>query len=138
MTVAALLMGLAIAATPVADDTAKAKKYEITFEGTTKDLQKGKSGKFEMCIKPAEGYKVSNEAPLKIKLASDGLGLSKKTLKTKDAKEKWDKSPAFKVDFSADSEGNQTIDVNATFFVCDVKICERKTEKLSVPVSVRQ
>lgn len=136
MSAAALLLGLALSATPVADDAAK--KYEISFDGTTKDVKKGAKGTFSMSIKPAEGYKVSNEAPLKIKLDSKGLALAKKTLKTKDAKEKWEKSPAFAVDFSADAAGAQTIDVKATFFVCDVKICERKTEKLSVPVSVRQ
>jgi len=138
MTAAALLLGLALSATPVADDAAEAKKYEISFEGTTSDVSKGAKGTFSMCIKPSEGYKISNEAPLKIKLDSKGLALAKTLLKTKDAKKKWDKSPEFAVGFGADAEGAQSIDVDATFFVCDVKICERKTEKISVPVSVRQ
>lgn len=136
MTAAAFLLGLALTSTPVADKAEK--KYEISFDGTTKDVRKGKDGTFAMSIKPADGYKVSNEAPLKIKLASKGLGLEKSMLKTKDAKEKWEKSPSFAVGFSAKESGPQTIDVKATFFVCDVKICERKSEKLSVPVSVRQ
>ena len=69
---------------------------------------------------------------------SPTLLLKKSLLRTKDAKEKWEKSPSFAVGFSADEAGPQTIDVKATFFVCDVKICERKSEKISVPVSVRQ
>jgi len=136
MSAAALLLGLALSASPAAEGADK--KYDISFEGTTSEVQVGKSGTFAIAIKPKEGFKVSNEAPLKIKLASSGLALKKKVLKTKDAKEKWDKSPAFAVPFSADKDGAQTIDVNATFFVCDIKICERKTEKVSVPVSVRQ
>lgn len=137
MSAAAVLLGFALASTPVADDAAK--KYEISFDGTTKDVKQGAAGTFSMSIQPAEGYKVSHEAPLKIELDSEGLGLKKKTLKTKDAADKkWDKSPKFAVGFSADDAGEQSIDVKATFFVCDVKICERKTEKLRVPVSVRQ
>lgn len=136
MSAAALVLGLFMAATPVADGADK--KYEITFEGTTKDVKMGKDGTFAIAIKPMPGFKVSNEAPLKIKLASAGLELKKKLLRTKDAKEKWDKSPAFAVNFGAPAAGQQTIDVNATFFVCDVKICERKSEKLSIPVSVTQ
>ena len=30
-----------------------------------------------------------------------------------------------------------SIEVDASFFVCDANICERKKEKVSVPVSVR-
>lgn len=136
MSAAALLLGLAISVTPAADEADK--KYDISFEGTTADVQKGKAGTFALVIKPKPGFKVSNEAPLKIKLESSGLALKKTVLKTGDAKEKWDKSPAFAVGFSADKDGQQAIEVDATFFVCDIKICERKTEKVSVPVSVRQ
>ena len=61
MSVTAVLLGLALtAATPVSDDAEK--KYEISFEGTTADVQQGKAGTFAMVIKPAEGFKVSNEA----------------------------------------------------------------------------
>ena len=71
-----------------------------------------------------------------MKLSSDGLKLKKNVLKSKDAKAKWEKSPEFAVAFGAEKSGAQKVDVNATFFVCDVKICERKTEKLTVAVSV--
>jgi hypothetical protein len=139
MSVTAVLLGLALTtATPV-DDAPEGKKYELSFEGTTADLAKGGSGTFALAIKPAPGFKVSNEAPLKIKLASEGLALKKTALSTGDATEKgWTQAPAFAVGFAADKEGQQAIQVDATFFVCDVRICERKTEKVSVPVSVRQ
>ena len=139
MSVSALLLGLVLtAATPV-DDSAEPKKYELSFEGTTADVQKGAGGTLALAIKPAPGFKVSTEAPLKIKLASEGLALKKTALASGDAKDKaWKTAPAFAVGFAADTEGEQAIEVDATFFVCDVRICERKTEKVSVPVSVRQ
>jgi hypothetical protein len=130
------LGALAQTATP-AGDTSAAKKYTIDVSKTTSDVKAGAGGTFALHIQAAAGFKVSHEAPLKITLQSDGLKLAKSALGAADAKDKKATSPEFEVKFGADAAGQKKIEVDATFFVCDDKICERKKETLSVPVSVR-
>ena len=127
------LFTLGLVATAEAAD----KKYSIDLSKTTKQVKPSEKGMFYMHIKPAEGYKVSKEAPLKIKLTSPALDLHKKKLSVKDAKDAKAKGAEFGVKFVASKEGDTSIEVDATFFVCDENICERKKEKLTVPVSVR-
>jgi len=132
-----LLFAFALAAG--ADDNAAppAKNYSIDLAGTTREVQAGKKGELRLAIKAADGYKVSAEAPLKIGLEAQGLDLSKKQLGHGDAKDKKSTSPEFAVAFGAAAAGEKSILVDAMFFVCNEKICERKTEKVTVPVSVR-
>ncbi len=130
-----LVAGLLASAQP---NTADAdKKYEIDVSATTKQVKPGDSGMFHMHIKPAKGYKVSTDAPLKIQLASKDLKLHKDKLSVKDAKDSKAKAPEFGVKFGAPSECSASIEVDASFFVCDANICERKKEKISIPVAVR-
>ena len=131
-----ILVSLLAVAVPAAANAAD-KKYSIDFSKTTKSVKPGDKGLFYMHIKPAKGFKVSTEAPLKIKLDSGALELHKKKLSVKDAKDKKAEAPEFGVKFGAPTAGETSIDVDATFFVCDENICERKTEKVSVPVAVR-
>lgn len=130
-----LVAGLLASAQPNA--AAEDKKYEIDVSHTTKEIKPGDSGMFHLLIKPAEGFKVSTEAPLKIELASKELKLHKSQLTVKDAKDMKAKSPEFGVKFGAPNACSTSIEVNASFFVCDENICERKKEKISVPVAVR-
>jgi hypothetical protein len=128
----------ALALTAGADNAAPApKNYTLDLAGTTKEVQAGKKGELKLLIKAAEGYKVSAEAPLKIGLEASGLDLAKKQLGIGDAKDKKSTSPEFAVAFGAGEAGDKSILVDATFFVCNDKICERKMEKVTVPVSVR-
>lgn len=113
------------------------KNFSFDTTGTSQDVQAGKPGTFRLQIKAAEGYHVSAEAPLKIGLTGEGLDLAKKQLGHDDAKDKKAASPEFTVGFGSGAAGAKTINVEATFFVCSEKLCERKAEKLSVPVSVR-
>lgn len=130
-----LLAGLLASAQPNAN--AADKKYSIDVSETTKAVKPGEDGMFRLHIKAADGFKVSTEAPLKIALDSKELKLHKTKLSVKDAKDKTAKSPEFGVKFVAPNECSTSIEVDASFFVCDENICERKKEKLSIPVSVR-
>jgi hypothetical protein len=115
-----------------------AKNYTLDTSGTSQEVQTGKSGNLKLSIKPAAGYHVSPDAPLKIGLAADsGLELSKKTLGHDDAKDKKSEAPEFDVKFGALETGKKAITVDATFFVCNPKLCERKTEKLQVAINVK-
>lgn len=134
-----LLLGLALSTAQPKGLTTETKgdKFSIDVSETTMSVKPGENGKFVLQIKAAEGYKVSDEAPLKIKIASDGVSLSKNKLGSKDAKPRKFTSPTFKVPFTAKDAVQTSIDVNASFFVCDVKICERRTAKLAIPISVK-
>jgi hypothetical protein len=132
--IALFCAGLALASESKESAT---KNYTIDTSGTSQQVQPGKQGTLRLHIKAAEGYKVSPEAPLKIALTGDGVDLTKTKLGHDDAKDKKSEAPEFNVAFSSASAGDKKIVVDASFFVCNEKICERKTEKLSVPVSVR-
>lgn len=113
------------------------KKYTLDFSKTTQQVQPGSPGMFWMQIQAAPGFKVSQEAPLKIALQGEGVKLDKSNLGVSDSKDKKADSPEFGVKFATEGAGDKAITVDATFFVCDDKICERKKEKVTVPVSVR-
>ena len=130
MSAAALLfIGFAAVASP--------KNYTIDLSQTTKEVKPGQNGTLYLQIVPADGFKVSPDAPLKINLAAQGLKLHKTQLGHEDAKDKKSISPEFGVRFAASEQGDKSIDVDATFFVCDEKICERKQEKLTVAINVK-
>ncbi len=130
-----LVAGLLASAQP--NTAAEDKKYTVDVSQTTKQVKPGDNGMFHLHIKPADGYKVSTEAPLKIELESKDLKLHKSKLTVKDAKDTKAKAPEFGVKFGAPQECSASIEVNASFFVCDENICERKKEKISIPVAVR-
>jgi hypothetical protein len=126
---ALLFVGLATIANP--------KNYTIDTSQTTQEVKAGGNGTLHLQIIPANGFKVSPEAPLKINLSAEGLKLNQSALGHDDAKDKKSTSPEFGVKFGAPEQGGKSIQVDATFFVCDEKICERKTEKLSVAINVK-
>lgn len=135
----ALLITAAFAGPAAAkDEGGEAKKnYAIDTSGTTTVVKPGTDGTLKLQIKPADGYKVSAEAPLKIALSSDQVKLAKEQLGHKDAAEKEAPAPTFTVPFSASKNGKGTISADAMFFICSETICERKTEKLTVAVDVK-
>ena len=134
----ALLITAAFAGPAAAKDEGEAKKnYAIDTSGTTTVVKPGTDGTLKLQIKPASGYKVSAEAPLKIALSSEQVKLSKEKLGHKDATEKEAEAPTFTVPFSASKNGKGTISADAMFFICSETICERKTEKLTVAVDVK-
>lgn len=132
-----ILLAAALAVAAEGNGAAPAKNYTLTFDGTTKEVQAGKKGELKLLIKATEGYHVSNEAPLKIGLDGQGVDLAKKQLGRDDAKDKKSEAPEFAVSFGAAAAGDKSIVVDALFFVCNEKICERKTEKVTVAVAVK-
>ncbi len=130
----ALVLGIAVLGSP-ADQTTK--KYTLDLSQTTKEVKTGQSGLLYLHIVPEPGYHVSPEAPLKINLTADGLKLHKTQLGHDDAKDKKSEAPEFGVKFATKEQGDKSIAVDATFFVCDEKICERRQEKLTVAINVK-
>ena len=113
------------------------KPYSLKTKGTTTQVKKGAQGKFALQIIPAKGFKVSREAPMKIKLKSDGLTLEKSKLGQKDVINKKGDFSQFNVPFGTPASGSQSVAANAVFFICNENICQRKVEKLEVAVTVK-
>lgn len=116
--------------------SAEDPRYRFDASRTTAEVAKGQKGLFAFQIRAAEGYYVSLKAPLKITLAAKGLTLEQSTLIAKHAKAE-SKSPEFEVGFAAEQPGKQQIAVDAVFFLCSDKICERQRGAVTVPVEVR-
>lgn len=136
MIAAAVLVALTLVSQPK-EEAAPTKKYTLDLSKTTAELKAGSAGQFWLQIQAAEGYKVSTEAPLKIALSSEGLKLHKTSLSATDAKDQKATSPEFGVKFGAEQAGERKIEVEATFFVCDAKICERQKDKVTALVNVK-
>ena len=112
------------------------KPYTLKTKGTTTQVKKGAKGAYALQIIPAKGFKVSREAPMKIKLKSSGLKLEKSKLGQKDVHDKKSTDVSFQVGFDAPKTGGQSVDANAVFFICNENICQRKVEKVKVAISV--
>lgn len=130
-------LGWALAAgTPAAKDDAK--NYSVDVSGTTDKVQVGSKGKVAIHLRPGKGYKVNEKGPLKLELSgTEILALEKSKLVRSDAQGKVT-SPKFACGFDAQKQGKDTITVDATFVLCDVKgtICEMKKERVEVAVRV--
>ncbi len=116
---------------------AEGKRYTLDLSKTSKAVKSGASGRFHLKIAAGEGFKVSPEAPLKIGLAGDELKLAKRSLRHEDAKDPTSGSPEFEVAFKAQAAGTHALVVDVSFFVCDDKLCERQSEKVTVPIEVK-
>ena len=118
---------------PSADDT----KYKIELNGTTTEVGAGEKGRLRLRIQPAEGFKISSEAPLKIGLEANLVQMEKDALGHQDAEDAKSTSPVFSVGFSTKAAGNAKIVANAMFFVCDETMCERRRETVTVAINVK-
>ena len=80
MKIAAVTLGFLLVS-PTATE-GDGKNYEFDVSETSQQVSRGDEGTFQLRIQARPGFKVSQEAPLKITLRSDGLALKKKLLKT--------------------------------------------------------
>jgi hypothetical protein len=140
---AVLAASIALFAAPLAwaksdkGDEAAAKSYQLDTSGTTTTVTSGGAGVLKLQIKPAAGYKVSFDAPLKIALTSAELKLSKADLGKADVEDKKGPVARFSVPFEAAGSGNGTIAAEASFFICSDTVCERKVDRITVAVEVK-
>jgi hypothetical protein len=110
------------------------KAYQV--EAPAARVKAGAKGKATIHIQVKAGSHVSEEAPLKIALKSDGLKLDKELLRTPDIVEGKGASPRFEVPFTAAKPGAQSIEATMNFVVCTKELCERESETVKIPVSV--
>jgi hypothetical protein len=130
---AALALGLT-ALPALAED---AKAYALDTQGTTTKLKPGAAGQFRLAIKPAAGHYVSPDAPFKITLAGEAVSVDKATVARADLDDPKAKAPSLKVGLKGAQAGEGKVTADVQFFLCNESVCERKTEKVTVAVSVK-
>ena len=111
------------------------KRYKVETPATT--VKVGETAKASLRIVASAGSHVSDEAPLKIKLTGAGVKLAKDTLRTEDIAEGKGASPRFEVAVVGDRKGEGSVTAEMTFIVCTKELCERESEKVTIPVTVQ-
>lgn len=101
-------------------------------------LKNGKSAELSLRIKAHEGWKLSLEAPLSIKLtAPDNLKLKKAKLGAADASgDKKGTDVRFPTTVTAAAKGKGTVQAKIVYFMCTEEVCKRFTAKKEVALQV--
>lgn len=93
------------------------------------------TAEIQIKVKP-EGH-ISEEAPLKVKLAPKNAQVAKDKLAKSDATYK-DGGASVPVPFTAGADkGAASIDADVSFYICAKEICEKHDRKVSIPVTVQ-
>ncbi|MBN2358927.1 MAG: hypothetical protein JXR83_05705 [Deltaproteobacteria bacterium] len=112
--------------------------YDIDVSASTRQLKVGERGKIVIAIVPSADRKVHKQAPISIDLrAPAGIVLDKAKLGRSDITKDSEKRLELSVGFVAKSGGEQSVEANATFFICTDKWCQRMTERIVIPVHVQ-
>jgi hypothetical protein len=112
--------------------------YNIDVAASTKQLKVGERGKVVIAIVPGAGRKVHKQAPLSIDLrAPAGIVLDKAKLGRADITQDSETRLELTVGFAAKTGGEQSVEANATFFICTDKWCQRMTDRIVIPVNVQ-
>lgn len=141
MTTGLLAIALFLCRTAPAEEVDPATLYELSTEGTSKSVRAGQQGTFVLTIRTRGNSHVSDEAPLKLELASASLKLNKAKLVLADSVAKKEPGkqyaePRFEVPFTAAAAGKTTLEGKLSFFICTEKLCARQQKTLSIPVDV--
>ena len=116
---------------------------EISTEGTSAQVARGKDGLLVVTIRAKGDSHISDEAPLKMSLSGKDVVWSKSEMTRKDAHAD-PKSPAgakypnpqFVVPFKVSGE-SATVQVDVTFFLCTKDLCARQQKTVALPLTVK-
>ena len=111
-------------------------EYRFLLEGTSEAIELGSFGAVRITVAPRSDKKLNLKSPLRIELEAEGLVLDKAQLGAADAIEA-ERRVSFETRFEGTREGPTQLKVQATFFICDERVCERRTESRTVAVTVR-
>jgi len=138
-TILVAVAGLAISLAAVGEEKkGRGVDYDIDISASSKQLKVGERGKIVIAIVPGADRKVHKQAPLSIDLRSPaGIVLDKAKLGRSDITQDSEKRLELTVGFAAKTGGEQSVEANATFFICTDKWCQRMTERVVIPVNVQ-
>jgi hypothetical protein len=132
----ALMCWLALSAA-ANDGLATEKDFKVTSDGTAAKVKAGQKGALVVNVVALNGFKVSQETPFSLKLAAtDGVKLDAQTFARKDLVDSNAKDPQVKTFFTGAAKGEQTVNVDVTFFLCSDKLCQRMTAKHTIKLNI--
>ena len=113
--------------------------YDVSTDGSSQKVKAGEKGKLVITFKTKDGSHISDEAPLKIEVASKEAKVEKDKLTLADNVAKKEAGakyvdPRFEVPFTVAAAGKASIDAKLTFFVCTDKVCARQQKTMTVAV----
>lgn len=111
-------------------------EYRVSLEGTSAELVLGARGELRFSIEARADKKVNLKSPLRVELTSEQLRFDQARLEAKDAQGD-ERAVRFSTRFQADAAGPASLSLRALFFICDDRVCERKTVSLEHLVQVR-
>ena len=123
-----------------ADDGKKEgdRPYIIAPAAEPAPVATGKPCQYRLSITPKAPWHLKTTTPLKVQLASTaGLKLTKTTLTWQDAAESTGDAKAVQTGCEGAKAGMQKVDADLSFFLCTDEICQRQTDKVSLPVQVQ-
>lgn len=130
-----LLCGAALAE---GKDRATKDDYRLDTSSTTSELEVGKEGTFSIVIEPKNGTKIHPQAPLEVKLGSPaGVKVAKGKLGRGDVQDKEAKSPDMRTALHGEKRGEYVVEADVSFFLCTDEWCQRMTDRVAVPVRVK-
>lgn len=115
--------------------------YEVSTEGSVKQLKAGGKGNVVLSIRSKDGAHVSDEAPLKIELKAEKAKLAKDKLTLADSVVKKGEGvkyadPRFEVPVTVEQAGNANVEAKLTFFICTDTVCSRQQKVVKIPIEV--
>ena len=138
LVLAACSEGSAPAGSAKADIDNPKSLYSLASEAPAQ-VKAGEAGKVTLAVKPVSGAKVKPETPFKTKLSATApVELAKTELGYGDHARVEGDGPVFEVPFQATTPGEGNIEADMVFFVCTDEACVRTTEKVQLPVTVRE
>ena len=97
----------------------------------------GAKGRTALTLTGKNGWHLNEQAPVTLKLTpSPGIVLEKQKLARKDLVEDTKDKARFDIPFTAQQEGRQTIEAEASFVVCQEAACKPIKEKVTMAVVV--
>ncbi len=111
-------------------------EYRFSLEALSPEVELGAFGTLRIVVEPRADKKLNLKSPLRMELDSEGLRLDKALLGAADAREE-DKRVTFETRFEGTRQGPASFSVRAVFFICDERVCERRTETRTARVTVR-
>lgn len=136
--IVAFFCAIAVAAGAQEERKGRGVDYDIQTSASTKQLKVGERGKLVIAIIPTKDRKVHKQAPLSVSLrAPAGIVLDKAKLGRADVSQDSEKRLELSVGFTAKSMGEQSIEANASFFICTDKWCQRMSERIVIAVNVQ-
>jgi len=121
------------------EQQAQGKKYTLKVETSPEAVAKAKAATYKITITPKEGFLLKTVTPFKAKLSSStGIEIAKAAFTAKDFDDPKAAAKSVSTSITCKSAGQNEIDADLTFFICNDELCERFKEKPKLTFAVKE